>query len=160
MNMFKTFKTKTIIIHSPIEGDLLPLSHSKDEAFASGTLGKGVLIKPKIGKVISPVTGIITVLFPTLHAIGIKCDHGVELLIHIGIDTVSLKGDGFTSHIKQGDKVIVGQLLLEFNIPLLIEKKYSIETPVIITNCSDYKDIKIEFNQSITYLDKIIEIVL
>lgn len=154
------FKTKTIKINSPIEGELLPLSRSKDEAFASGALGKGVLIKPSIGKVISPVKGIITVLFPSLHAIGIKCSNGVELLIHVGIDTVSLNGDGFTSHIKQGDNVTSGQLLLEFDIPRIIEKRYSIETPVIITNSSDYKEIKIESNQSITFVDKIIEIVL
>ena len=96
-------------ILAPIKGEVKPIEESSDAAFASGALGKGVVILPEEGKVYAPVTGTVTVLFPSLHAIGITSDAGVELLIHIGINTVQLNGEGFTAHIKQGDQIKQGQ---------------------------------------------------
>lgn len=129
-------------ILAPIKGKVKPIEESSDAAFASGALGKGVVILPEEGKVYAPVTGTVTVLFPSLHAIGITSDAGVELLIHIGINTVQLNGEGFTAHIKQGDQIKQGQLLVEFDMNKIKEAGYSLETPVLVTNYADVKEVK------------------
>lgn len=113
----------------------------KDEAFGSGALGKGVAILPEEGKVFAPADGVISAFFPTLHAIGITADTGAELLIHVGLDTVQLNGEGYTAKAAEGDRVKKGQLLLEFDIALLQAKGFCIETPVLVTNADDYLDI-------------------
>ena len=136
-------------IASPIKGKVLKLSEIKDEAFASGVLGKGAAILPEEGKVYAPANGEITALFPTLHAIGIKTDDGAELLIHIGLDTVQLDGEGFEAHIKNGDKVTKGQLLISFDKDLIADKGYCLETPVLVTNSDDYLEI-VEMGQGQT----------
>lgn len=130
-------------ILAPIEGTIKPVEESSDAAFASGALGKGVVIIPSDGKVYAPVSGTVTVLFPSLHAIGITSDSGVELLIHIGINTVQLEGKGYTAHIKQGDHVECGQLLVEFDMDYITSEGYSLETPVLVTNYNDLKEVKI-----------------
>lgn len=130
-------------ILAPIEGTIKPIEDSSDAAFASGALGKGVVIIPSVGKVYAPVSGTVTVLFPSLHAIGITSDSGVELLIHIGINTVQLEVKGYTAHIKQGDHVDCGQLLVEFDMDYISKEGYSLETPVLVTNYNDLKEIKI-----------------
>ena len=130
-------------ILSPIKGEVKPIEESSDAAFASGALGKGVFINPSEGKVYAPVSGTVTVLFPSLHAIGITSDSGVELLIHIGMNTVQLEGKGFTAHIKQGDHIECGQLLVEFDMEYISKEGYSLETPVLVTNYNDLKEIKI-----------------
>ena len=129
-------------ILAPIKGEVKPIEESSDAAFASGALGKGVVILPEEGKVYAPVTGTVTVLFPSLHAIGITSDAGVELLIHIGINTVQLNGEGFTAHIKQGDQIKQGQLLVEFDMNKIKEAGYTLETPVLVTNYADLKEVK------------------
>lgn len=139
----KTSNTKMAkdIIGSPLKGKIVTLANLKDDAFAQGTLGKGIGIIPSDGKVVAPINGTVTTLFPTLHAIGITGDSGVEVLIHIGIDTVQLEGKGFTAHIKQGDKVVKGQLLLDVDLKAIKDAGYSLETPIIITNSSDLLDV-------------------
>lgn len=129
------------IVTAPINGTIMPLSTSKDEAFAQGILGKGVLIQPESGEVVAPFDGTVMTLFPTKHAIGLVSDNGLELLIHIGIDTVQLDGKFFTPHVKQGDKVKRGQKLMSFDIKAIQAAGYSVETPVIVTNSADYLDI-------------------
>lgn len=128
-------------IGSPIKGQVLKLSDIKDEAFASGVLGKGAAILPEEGKVYAPADGEITALFPTLHAIGMKTEEGAELLIHIGLDTVQLNGEGFEAHIQNGDQVKKGQLLISFDKELIEGKGYCLETPVLITNSDDYLEV-------------------
>lgn len=130
-----------IEIKSPIEGELIQLSEVKDAAFAQGALGKGIAIRPTKGVVKAPISGEVTTIFPTLHAIGITSDDGVEMLIHVGLDTVQLEGKYFKSNVKQGDKVNVGDLLIEFDIKAIEEAGYSVETPVIITNTNEYLDV-------------------
>lgn len=130
-------------IVAPVEGTIKPLEESSDAAFASGALGKGVVIIPSVGKVYAPVSGTVTVLFPSLHAIGITSDSGVELLIHIGINTVQLDGKGYNAHIKQGDHVDCGQLLVEFDMDYISKEGYSLETLVLVTNFNDLKEINI-----------------
>ncbi len=128
-------------IASPIKGQVLKLSDIKDEAFASGVLGRGAAILPEEGSVYAPADGEITALFPTLHALGMKTEEGAELLIHIGLDTVQLNGEGFEAHIQNGDKVKKGQLLITFDKELLEGKGYCLETPVLITNSDDYLEV-------------------
>lgn len=143
---------------APITGEVKPLDQSSDAAFASGALGKGVVIVPAEGKVFAPVTGTVTVLFPSLHAIGITSDAGVELLIHIGINTVQLNGDGFTAHIKQGDHVTQGQLLVEFDMEKISAAGYSLETPVLVTNAGDLKEMNTLEVASVKSQDKLINV--
>ena len=132
---------KQEVISSPIKGDVLPLNQVKDEVFSAGLLGKGVAIEPKEGKVVSPVDGTLTTLFPTHHALGITSDNGAEILIHVGMDTVQLEGKCFTPKAKQGDKIKAGQVLLEFDIDGIKEAGYPVTTPVIVSNSDNYLDI-------------------
>lgn len=145
-------------ILAPIKGEVKPIEESSDAAFASGALGKGVVILPEEGKVYAPVTGTVTVLFPSLHAIGITSDAGVELLIHIGINTVQLNGEGFTAHIKQGDQIKQGQLLVEFDMNKIKETGYSLETPVLVTNYADLKEVKNTNASSVQLQETLIEV--
>ncbi|WP_405316607.1 beta-glucoside-specific PTS transporter subunit IIABC [Faecalibacillus faecis] len=145
-------------ILAPIKGEVKPIEESSDAAFASGALGKGVVILPEEGKVYAPVTGTVTVLFPSLHAIGITSDADVELLIHIGINTVQLNGEGFTAHIKQGDQIKQGQLLVEFDMNKIKEAGYSLETPVLVTNYADLKEVKNTSASSVQLQETLIEV--
>lgn len=113
----------------------------KDEVFSKGYIGKGIAIEPTKGEVISPVNGTITTFFPTGHAIGITSDSGVEILIHVGMDTVNLEGKHFKPLVKKGDKVTVGQKLLNFDLEEIKKEGYSVITPVVITNSAQYKDV-------------------
>ena len=145
-------------ILAPIKGEVKPIEESSDAAFASGALGKGVVILPEEGKVYAPVTGTVTVLFPSLHAIGITSDAGIELLIHIGINTVQLNGEGFTAHIKQGDQIKQGQLLVEFDMNKIKEAGYTLETPVLVTNYADLKEVKNTNASSVQLQETLIEV--
>lgn len=132
---------KQLEIASPIKGTVLKLEKMKDDAFASGVLGKGAAIIPEEGKVYAPTDGVITALFPTLHAIGMQADNGLELLIHIGLDTVQLNGEGFQAMVKQGDRVKKGQLLVTFDKEFIESKGFCLETPVLVTNSDDFLEV-------------------
>lgn len=134
---------KNEVIVSPLNGEVKNLTDISDSAFASGALGKGVAIQPTEGKLISPVSGTVSALFGTNHAIGIETEHGAELLIHIGMDTVQLDGEFFKAHVSQGDKVEEGQLLIEFDIEGIQKAGYDVITPVVITNHDQYTAIEI-----------------
>jgi PTS system beta-glucosides-specific IIC component len=112
----KTQSRAKEIVRTPIQGGIAPLSEAKDLAFAKGALGKGILIYPEKGEVRAPFDGTVMSLFPTKHAIGLVSNNGLELLIHIGLDTVQLDGNYFKEYVKQGDKVAQGELLLTFDI--------------------------------------------
>lgn len=118
---------------------LHPLSSAKDPVFAEGMMGQGVVIDPSEGKLYAPFDGQISLLFPTKHAIGLVSDEGTEVLIHIGIDTVQLDGQYFTSHVSQGDSVKQGQLLMEFDVEAIKAAGYEVQTPIIVTNSTDYQ---------------------
>ena len=124
---------------SPLAGQVKPLSQATDPVFSSGVMGQGVVIEPSQGELVSPVNGTVTVLFPTKHAVGIVSEEGVEMLMHIGMDTVSLDGKGFVAHVEQGDKVVVGQQLISFDIDVIKKAGLVTETPVIITNQDDFQ---------------------
>lgn len=133
-----------IVIEAPIPGEVIPLTEVKDQTFASGVLGEGYAIVPSEGKVYAPFDGTCDNLFDTLHAMGLVSDSGVELLIHVGLETVKLNGAPFTAHIKSGDTFKKGDLLLEFDIPAIQAAGCEIQTPVIVTNAEDVGDISIQ----------------
>lgn len=129
------------VIHSPMKGEIKPLSEMKDDAFAKESLGKGVCVIPSEGKITAPFSGTITALFPTGHAIGITSDHGTEVLIHVGKDTYNLKEGFFEKHVKQGDHVRTGDTLITFDICKLKEAGFDPITAVVVSNSSDYLDV-------------------
>lgn len=132
---------KKLSIAAPISGITVPLAQVNDEAFASGVMGKGIAIIPQEGKVYSPVTGKVAILFGTKHAIGLISENGVEVLIHVGIDTVKLNGEHFKAYVESGQEVKQGDLLLEFDIDAIQAAGYETITPIIITNTAQYLDI-------------------
>lgn len=129
------------IIASPLSGELMPLSETPDAVFSSGALGKGITIKPSEGLVKAPANGKVTALFDTGHAIGITTDLGTEILIHIGIDTVEMNGQGFTKLVENGDTVQAGQDLIQFDIATIEAAGKSSVVPVIVTKSGDYTDV-------------------
>ncbi|EGC23264.1 PTS system trehalose-specific EIIBC component [Streptococcus sanguinis] len=128
-----------VTITSPLAGEVKELSQATDPVFAQGLMGRGVVIVPSQGELVSPVNGRVTVFFPTKHAIGILSDEGVEILMHIGMDTVNLEGKGFEGYVSQGDKLKVGDKLISFDIDMIKKAGYVTETPVIITNSDKYQ---------------------
>lgn len=128
-------------VAAPLAGNVVPLSSAADATFASGLLGKGVAIIPTQGEVHSPVKGRVASLFATLHAIGIESSDGVEVLIHVGIDTVKLNGQYFTAHVQIGDDVEVGDRLLTFDADAIAAAGFDLTTPILISNSDDYTDV-------------------
>ncbi len=121
-------------IIAPLTGRFVPLEEVPDPVFAQKMMGDGFAIEPTEGTVVSPVEGEIVQFFPTKHAIGIKTASGVEVLIHVGLETVSMNGEGFEGHVQVGDKVKVGTKLISFDLALIAEKAKSTVTPIIMTN--------------------------
>ncbi|MEK4053732.1 beta-glucoside-specific PTS transporter subunit IIABC [Paenibacillus sp. FSL F4-0087] len=129
----KATEIKKEQIYSPLTGKVVALSTINDPAFSTGAMGKGLAIVPEIGEVIAPVDGVVTSLFPTGHAIGLTTNAGTEILIHIGINTVALKGKHFNPVVQEGDIVRQGDLLIQFEIDKIKEAGYETVTPVIVT---------------------------
>ena len=130
----KLFKKRKLQIYAPIHGDIVPLDQVPDPVFSQKMMGEGIAIMPSDGKVHAPIDGTVVLVADTKHAIGLKSDDGTELLVHIGLETVNLKGEGFTTLVKVGDKITVGQPLVEVDWAYIGEHATSIITPIIITN--------------------------
>jgi PTS system beta-glucosides-specific IIC component len=155
----KTLRIKDTGIANPIKGRIISLSEVKDQAFASEIMGKGVAIEPSEGKVIAPFNGEIVSLFPTKHAIGLVSDDGVEVLIHVGLNTVELNGKYFEAHVEQSQRITKGQPLLTFDLEKIKQAGYVTQTPIIITNTHNYSDVitnninkKMDFNNELLVL--------
>lgn len=157
-NMVKPM-VKAIEIASPIKGKVLSLEDLQDAAFASGVLGKGAAVLPEEGKVYAPVDGTVTALFPTLHAIGIVSEEGVEVLIHIGLNTVQLDGRGFEAAVAQGDRVEKGQLMITFDREMMEAEGFCMETPVIITNSAAYLDVVDEKRERVKAGERLLAVI-
>lgn len=127
-------KTHSITLTVPVEGWLAPLTEAPDPVFAEAMMGDGVLIDPIDGKLVSPCAGVIASLPETLHAVTVRAENGAEILMHVGIETVSLKGRGFAAHVREGDRVRQGDLLLSFDLDILASHAVSLQTPVVVTN--------------------------
>lgn len=128
-------------VFSPIQGTIVELSEVPDPAFASGAMGKGIAIEPAVGRVVAPFDGTVTVAFKKKHALAVVSDTGAEILVHVGVDTVKLDGQHFVSHIKEGDRVQAGDLLLEFDIAQIKAAGYHTVTPIIVTNSANYEEV-------------------
>jgi PTS system sucrose-specific IIC component len=144
-------------VYSPLKGKAVLMADVPDETFASDVLGVGAAVDPTEGKVVAPADGEVSTLFDTHHAIGLTLDNGMEMLIHVGINTVELNGEGYEAHVSEGDKVVRGQTLITFDIPLIKSKGFPVITPIIITNPDDYTDIHKAADGDVGYLDKLIE---
>ncbi|QYN41554.1 beta-glucoside-specific PTS transporter subunit IIABC [Gilliamella sp. ESL0443] len=131
--------TDTTIL-SPVEGEVIALNQVKDEVFASGAMGKGIAVYPKVGEIVAPADCTVSVLYPTLHAIGLTLDNGIELLIHIGIDTVKLQGKYFQSYVQAGQHITKGTKIVSFDIDKI--KEFDLTTSIIVANSDQYKNIE------------------
>ncbi|MBI9011964.1 MAG: PTS glucose transporter subunit IIA [Clostridiales bacterium] len=143
----KLFKNKAVQMSTPIVGKVIELEEVPDQVFSGKMVGDGFAIDPTEGKVYAPIDGEVIQIFPTKHAIGIKSTEGIEVLIHFGIDTVELKGEGFTSYILAGDQVKVGDLLLEVDLSVLEARGKSAITPIIFTDKKQYKSFDVSYKE-------------
>lgn len=145
-------------IVSPMAGEVVALNEINDITFAGEHMGKGIAIRPTSGRVVSPITGVVQTVYRTKHAIGLVSDDGVEMLIHIGQDTVKLKGEHFTTHVKDGDRVNAGDLIVEFDLQAIKDAGYETVTPIIVTNTSNYLDVVGTKEASVHEKDKLITV--
>lgn len=145
-------------VSAPIKGELIRIEDTKDETFASKMLGDGIAIEPVNGSVAAPAKGIVSMIFPTNHAIAITTEKGVELLIHIGIDTVSMNGKGFSSSVKVGDNVNVGDNLINFDLDLVKKEAVAATIFMVVANTDKFKNIVIENNKYIDIKEKVMSI--
>jgi len=150
---------KTIELISPIKGKTLSLDQIEDEAFSSLVMGKGVAIDPAEGILVAPFDGKVTMLFKTKHALGIKSDEGVEILIHVGLDTVKLEGKYFETFVSENDRITIGQTLVSFDKSKINTAGYSCITPIIVTNSQDYLDVIETKNTNVTTNDLLLSII-
>lgn len=132
--MFGLFAKKEIELYAPVKGECIELSKVNDQVFAQKMMGDGLAFNMEVGEIFAPCDCEVQMLFPTLHAIGLKTKNNVEILIHIGMDTVNLNGEGFKAYVKQGDKLKKGQKMIEVDMNLLKEKNIDLCTPMIITS--------------------------
>ncbi len=134
-------KKKGISLAAPVKGECIPISEVADPTFAEEILGKGIAIKPSEGKIYAPADGVVSTVFPTGHAVGVTTPDGVEILIHVGLDTVQLKGQFFQTKVEENQKVSRGDLLLEADINEIAGAGYDTVTPVIICNSTDFAEV-------------------
>ncbi|MBQ9928548.1 MAG: PTS glucose transporter subunit IIA [Lachnospiraceae bacterium] len=159
--MFSFLKKKEegMGVASPIKGKTVELSQVSDPTFGECMLGKGVAILPEEGKVYAPADGEISMMFETHHAVSMVTTDGIELLIHIGLETVALKGEGFEAHVQSGDQVKKGDLLLSMDLEKIKSEGYDIISPVVVCNTDDYTDVLGVLLEKVEPGDQIIKIV-
>lgn len=143
MKLFQNFfgKNGGILLSAPVDGKLVSIKEVSDPTFSEEILGKGVAVIPSDNKICAPAEGTVTTVFPTGHAAALTTQEGVEVLIHIGLDTVKLDGKHFTIHVQEGQKVQTGDLLIEADLEKIKEEGYDIITPVIICNSDEFSEI-------------------
>ncbi|MCO8292577.1 beta-glucoside-specific PTS transporter subunit IIABC [Tetragenococcus halophilus] len=144
---------KQDIIASPLDGKIKKLADIEDEVFASGAMGEGVAMSPSKGVVYAPANAKVSMIFKTGHAVGLTTELGTEILIHVGLDTVELEGEGFEKLVNEGDEVLSGQPLINFDIEKIQQKGYKLDIPVIVTNTNDIIDVLITEEQQLEHGD-------
>lgn len=151
MGLFNIFKKKEekkdLVLVSPVNGELLDISNVPDEVFAQKMMGDGFAIKSNDGLVVSPVDAEVQLVFETKHAIGLKTESGLEMLIHFGVDTVKLKGEGFEVFVEAGDKVKAGDKLMQVNLDYIKENAKSDISPIIFTNLEEDKVVEVDLGK-------------
>ena len=152
------FKSKKIIIPSPLDGKVVPVNKLSDPVFSDDILGKGIAVIPADDRITAPADALITMMFDTGHAVSLETDDGVELLIHVGIDTVKLKGTHFTIHKNTDDKVKAGDILMEFDATAISAEGYDTVTPVVVCNPDKFKSVSFPAEGPIKVGDPLITI--
>ena len=145
-------------VYAPMAGEAVDISQVPDPTFSSGMMGNGIAIQPVSGKVCSPVNGTVDTMFETGHAVSLISDNGIEILIHVGLETVSLKGKHFTVHAANGDKVKKGDLLIEFDLEAIKAAGRPTITPVLVCNSDDYTTFNVTTGKAVTNADVVIEL--
>ena len=145
-------------VYAPMEGQAVAISEVPDPTFAEGMLGNGIAIQPTDGKVCSPVNGTVDMMFSTGHAVSLVSDSGIEILIHVGLETVSLEGKPFKIAVQNGDKVKKGQLLMEADLEAIKAAGLPTITPVVICNTDNYPKFKTNTGKDVTNADVVIEL--
>lgn len=157
MGLFDFMKgKKDSVLAAPVKGECIPISEVADPTFAEEILGKGIAIKPTDGKFYAPADGVISTVFPTGHAVGMSTPDGAEILLHIGLDTVQLKGEHFKVLVKADQNVKKGDLLVEANIEAIKKAGYDTVTPMLICNSPDYSKIDCKKDGSVEAGDTVI----
>lgn len=152
-------KKKGEVLGAPIEGEAIELSKVSDPTFGDEILGKGVAIIPSVGKVVAPIDGTIEMVFDTKHAISMRSESGIEILIHVGLDTVTLNGEPFEAHVAAGDTVKAGDLLLDFDIEAIKAAGLETVAPIVICNTADYSEVQALAGKMVKPLDEVLTIV-
>jgi len=147
------------IVYSPLKGTVIPLADVEDPVFSEGIVGPGVGIQPEDGRLYAPADGEVTAAYPTGHALALKTPDGMEVLIHIGIDTVKLEGSGFGLHVKEGDQVKKGDLLVSFDIPAITAAGYKTTTMVLVSNAAEIGTMTEPVSGAVNTGDKLYSIV-
>lgn len=162
MGMFDFLKKKpnenVDVIGAPVDGEAVASSEINDPTFGEEMLGRGIAIKPSDTKVYAPFDGTVAMVFDTKHAVSLVSEKGAEVLIHVGLDTVSLKGENFTTHVENGATVKKGDLLLEFDKEAIAAAGFDTIIPIVICNTDDYKEIKRMTGTQVTVGDTIMEL--
>lgn len=156
----KKKEEKIIILGSPVKGNAVPIKEVSDPTFGDEILGKGIAIKPTEGKIFAPADGTIELLFDTLHAVSMTTDEGVELLVHIGLETVGLKGRNFEAHKTTGDKVKKGDLLITVDLEALKSEGFDTITPMIVCNTDNYQQVEGVTGKAVEQGEEVIRIKL
>lgn len=157
MGLFNFKKKKNeLCLYSPLNGEVKPITESPDPVFSQKMMGDGIVIFPKDGQVVAPFDGKVTMIFPSKHAIGLTSKDGVELLIHYGLDTVNLNGEGFEVFVEVGQAISKGDRLLTANNTLIEENGYSTAVPVVFTALADNQSIEIVKSGEVNQGDKIV----
>jgi len=159
MGLFdKLFKKKTDDFYAPMAGKAVPITQVPDPTFAEGMLGNGIAIEPADGKVFAPCDATVDMMFTTGHAVSLVADCGAEILIHVGLETVSLEGKPFTIHVANGDKVKKGQLLMEADLQAIKDAGLPTITPMLICNTDDYPTFNTFVDKAVTNDDVVISL--
>ena len=159
MGFFKKLFSKPVdALYAPVVGNAVPVSEVPDPTFAEGMLGNGIAIEPTEGKVCAPCDATVDTMFETGHAVSLSAANGAEILIHVGLDTVTLKGKHFPVHCKNGDQVKKGDLLIEFDMEAIKAEGFNIITPMLVCNSDDYGTFNTKVGKAVTNADVVIEL--
>ncbi len=145
-------------VYAPVKGEAVDIKQVSDPTFGEEILGKGIAIRPSEGKVFAPCDATVDMMFETGHAVSLIADFGAEILIHVGLDTVELKGKHYSVHVKNGDKVKKGDLLIEFDCEAIKNDGYDTVTPIVICNTADYPTFKTSVGKPVNVGDVVIEL--
>lgn len=156
MGLLDVFKKKEICVAAPMRGTCVSIKEVSDPTFGEEILGKGVAVKPADGRVCAPEDGVINTVFPTGHAVGITTKDGVELLIHVGLDTVKMDGRGFQIMCQEGQEIRKGELLIEADLGLIQAEGYDTITPVVICNSDDFSQITKQTDAEVSVGDTVL----